>query len=159
MAPVRDQGATVGVEKPLRLRRYEAGRLPDPGTAVDALIVVNDRSDGVPRARLAISNGASWDTVAWLSEAQGMAQVVDVSPMVRTAVREMLPALVAPAPTVQIAAPAVHAEPLDLRTLAQGVLDVAEQFGDLARRVVELEERCEFLERSALARVRIEGAA
>lgn len=61
-------GARVVTGWPVRLHRYDPGKLPDPADMLDCLLIVNDRSDGIPRARLVLSNGASYDTVAYLTD-------------------------------------------------------------------------------------------
>lgn len=84
---IEDLGHCGRASKPVGLRVYEPGSLPDPGQCAQALIAINDRSDGVPRARLAMSNGASWDIVAVTSDLQSQ-QTVDVQPHVHKAVAE-----------------------------------------------------------------------
>lgn len=160
------QGGVAVVSSPRRLRRYEARHLPDPGECVDCLIVINDRGDGVPRARLALSNGASWDLLRVGDDttpaSMPAVQTVDVTPLVREAVREMLPALVPQQTSLALipppAAPAVQSSD-DVRTLAAHMLQIVETINDLSRRLADAEERIEFLEQSALARVDVKGAA
>lgn len=105
--PFRDDGHAVAAHKPLRLKRYDlASGLPDPGECVDALIVVNDRTDGVPRARLALSNGASWDFLAVLPDIPATTQqTVDIEPMVLRAVHEIVPQIAAPRPALSLPSP------------------------------------------------------
>lgn len=148
MKSIRDLGYLVDFSKPLKLPRYDVSRLPDPGGHIDCIIIVNDPKDG-PRARCAISNGASWDYLPWAHEIQP-AQVVDVVPMVRQAVRDTLPALLPPPPTQRaIAAPLVPvAVPSndwadDRKALATAMLGMAEQINALQHRV-------HFLEHNAL---------
>lgn len=65
---IYQNGARVTTGWPLQLLRYEAGQLPDPADVLDCILIVNDRTDGVPRARLVSSNGASYDTIAYLTD-------------------------------------------------------------------------------------------
>jgi hypothetical protein len=77
MKPFEDIGHAVAAQKPLKLVRREPGRLPDPGQCVDGLVVENDRSDGTPRGRVAVSNGASWDHLAYRHEVEDLAKKFD----------------------------------------------------------------------------------
>lgn len=83
-------GARVVTGWPVRLHRYEPGKLPDPADMLDCLLIVNDRSDGVPRARLVLSNGASYDTVAYLTDIPSGSPAASLAPA--------LPALTLPPP-------------------------------------------------------------
>jgi hypothetical protein len=109
---IDDQGALGRATKPLGLRVYEPGNLPDPVDCPQSLIIVNDRSDGLPRARLALSNGASWDYLSFTIEnrgGHGMPATVDLTPMVQQLVTEQLPAIVRAAmpaqPTMRVISP------------------------------------------------------
>lgn len=147
MKPIENQGAVAAVTRPLRLRRYEAAHLPDPGSCVDSLIIVNDRS-GPGSAGLRVSDGSSW------LDPGGPRQTVDVTPLVREAVRELLQAPSAPA---ALAAPTAAPVPGtdDVRTVAAHMLQMLDTINALAQRLADAEARIEFLERSALARVEI----
>lgn len=162
---LEDRGHSLAVTRPLQLRRYELGSLPDPGQCPDAIIVVNDRSDSVPRARLALSNGASWDLFACVNEpaqpshAVAVAQQFDLVPLVRAAVAEMLPSIQAPLRVVQ--PPTIAHMPADSATeiklaqkhIATAVLEVSEHVNRLMLENADLRARIEYIERVALARV------
>jgi len=90
--PIQDMGGHVACTKPFRLLRYEANRRPDPGECVDCLVIVNDRTDGRPRARLELSDGASWQPIAYLDEAA-------------EAATELVPVPLVPKPQVEIIQP------------------------------------------------------
>lgn len=143
--PFRDDGQAVAANKPLRLRRYDSSvGLPDPGECVDALIVVNDQADGVPRARLALSNGASWDFVAVLVDIPASTQqTVDIEPMVLKAVREVAPQLAAPRQALALPAPsAPDAGLIDrVRTLEMQVQQLIETIKQHERDLVALDAR------------------
>lgn len=83
-------GARVVTGWPVKLHRYEPGKLPDPADVLDCLLIVNDRSDGIPRARLVLSNGASYDTVAYLTDIPAGSPAAALAPA--------LPALTLPPP-------------------------------------------------------------
>lgn len=185
---IEDGGSVAAISKPLRLPSYQPTKLPDPATCVNALIIVNDRTDGQPRGRLAISNGASWDHVAWLSELPAApAQVtVDVTPLVAKSVRQLLPAIVqqhlpAPAPVMLTAEPApakaaqsgspgfadsdpqvIASSSEESAILAQALLEMSEQINALQLRVHDLEHQVDYLKRNAVHRdgvnVRVEAA-
>lgn len=151
MKSVRDLGHIIEALKPLKLPRHEAGQLPDPGSHTDCLIIVNDRADGTPRARLALSNGASWDYFALVHELASTAQHVDVVPLVRQAVMDTLPALMQPQQAQALIAPAraVDHAPLNdarftaiddnRREMADVMLEMAGTITDLMHRVHHLE--------------------
>lgn len=143
---IEDEGHRARLTKPLALKRYEAGKLPDPGQCVDCLIIVNDRSDGTPRGRLAISNGASWDHVAWLHEVGQSKAVavrpaeIDLTPMVHLAVEQALREL--PRHEVKvIQQPGLPAPQQDLAPVAQAILEMSEHINRLQYKCAELEAR------------------
>lgn len=152
MRSIRDQGHLIEALKPFKLPRLATGQLPDPGAHTDSMIIVNDRSDGSPRARLALSNGASWDYFALVHELASTAQHVDVLPLVQQAVRDTLPVLLAPQPP-QTLFPSPARAPIDLgpigdrlgqaesdrRDMATAMLEMAGTINDLMRRVHHLE--------------------
>ncbi len=144
-----DLGAAVQANKPVRLPvRDPREGLPDPALCLNGLIVVNDPTDGMPRGRLALSNGATWDLIAYADEL-GRGQTVDVTPMIREAVREAMPAMLpAPMPQQALAAPAPVPEQTDWaedrKLFSQALLEMAETINELQRRV-------HFLEHNALA--------
>jgi len=177
---IEDGGAVAAVSKPLRIPSYQPTKLPDPATCVNALIIVNDRTDGTPRGRLAVSNGASWDHVAWLSELPASpAQVtVDVTPLVARSVRQLLPAIVQqhlppPAPVMLTAEPAPAPGKTEksgssgfagsdqqvnppsseeLAIVAQAMIDMTQQINELLLRVHDLEHQVDYLKRNAVHR-------
>lgn len=157
MKPIEDRGHALQLHKPIALKRYEPNKLPDPGQCVDCLIIVNDRKDGVPRGRLAVSNGASWDHVAWLDDIKAQPVAVqhaqhaqfDLVPLVRNAVAEMLPAL--PAREVKTIA-AIPANEADTAAIAQALLEMSDAINRLLTKKHELEHRVAFLEANSLAR-------
>jgi len=149
---IKDNGSVATILKPLQIPVYEPGRLPDPATCVNSIILINDRRDGNPRPSLAVSNGASWDIYARVDQAQQVTQIVqspttvEVTPLVVAAVRDMLPALVTRA--TQQALPA----PMDNQNtgaLAQALLELAEQMQAMQGRIVEIEQ-------TALGRVEVQ---
>ena len=163
---LEDDGHCLRVTKPLQLKRWEAGNLPDPGQCTDCLLIVNDRSDGVPRTRLALSNGASWDLFARVdelaqpSQAVTVAQHYDLAPLVHAAVAEMLPSL--QAPTVRVVQqPAIAHLPAEnvaelqegLKNCATSVLEIVEHVNRLLNENADLMARVDYLERVALAKV------
>lgn len=154
MARVFEDGGTHAVvAKPLRLRRFEAGNLPDPGECVDCLIIVNDRRDGIPRGRLYLSNGASWDPVAYLGEGtQAASPAVDVVPLVHQAVAEAVAAL---PPPVQMLTPAPMPLALPPPGSSREVLALVRRCEDMATEMRVLAERIQFLEENAINDVQL----
>lgn len=159
--PIEDLGHAAQATKPLRLRRYDPVRgLPDAGQCVDCLIIINDMKDGIARGRLAISNGATWDHVAWLDEiGQPLAPVqsVDVSALAREAVNRAIAE--APQPAVKLIAPSGDGSGEANRVFAQGMLEMSDHLDRLARENADLMARIEYIERHALAAAKIESAA
>lgn len=156
--PIEDKGHLIEATRPLKIKRYELGRLPDPGQCVDCLIIINDRSDGTPRGRLAMSNGASWDHLAWLDEIKPSAAVavrpadIDLQPMIQEAVRQALPAVVHQPPMKLIqASPNEPSEAY--KAMAQAVLEMSEHVNRLQFESAELRAEVEFLKKHAVAKV------
>lgn len=149
---IEDGGSVATVLKPLRIPVYEPGRLPDPVTCTGSIILINDRRDGNPRPSLAVSNGASWDVYARVDQAQQVTQIVqspttvDVTPLVVTAVRDMLPALVSRATQQALPAPMATSDPAPF---AQAILDMAEHMH-------AMQSRIDYIEQHALGRVVVE---
>lgn len=144
-----DLGHCGKATKPLGLRVYEPGALPDPAQSPNALIAINDRSDGVPRARLAMSNGASWDMVALTIDrpAGVMPTTVDVTPIIRQAVSEQLPALVqVQQPAMRVISPAPSSDAPAIAHLRQEHQQTLDLMASLIERVAVLEERLAFVE-------------
>lgn len=144
-----DLGHVGKAVKPIGLRVYEPGALPDPGQCAHALIVVNDRSDGVPRARLMLSNGASWDPLAFTFDRQAgvMPTTVDVTPIIRQAVSEQLPALVqVQQPAMRVISPAPSSDAPSIAHIRQEHQQTLQIVAALLDRVAVLEERLAFVE-------------
>lgn len=95
--PVYQDGARVATGWPLKLNRFEATAPPDPADVLDCILILNDRTDGIPRARVVISNGASFDTLAYITDiaAPQAHQTIALTPQIVT---QQLPAL--PPPTL-----------------------------------------------------------
>lgn len=150
---IEDGGSVATILKPLKLPVYEPNRLPDPATCTNSIIIINDRRDGNPRPSLAVSNGASWDVYARVDQAQQVTQIVqspttvDVTPLVVTAVRDMLPALVSRATQQALPAPMATSDPAPF---AQAILDMAEHLH-------AMQSRIDYIEQTALGRVVVEG--
>lgn len=149
MKPYQDIGSAWKALKPFAPRRYEADTLPDPGTCPDAMIIINDRTDGVPRARLAISNGASWDIVAWANETKAPA---DVAPIVRDLVTRMLPAPIVQQPVTLPAVIQPTGSGETVEKLARALLELNQYVIELERRMLdEIDE----IKRTAIGEARI----
>lgn len=152
---ITDDGLVATAQRPLRLPTYHPRALPDAAGCTHALIVVNDSADPT-KGRLAISNGQSWDRLARVDDA---GSVVDITPIVRSAVSEMLPARIATARP--LAAPTVEASPVspqtsqDTQAIAQAMLEMTETINQLLNKTHDLEQRVAFLEANALARAQI----
>lgn len=149
---IEQNGARVKTGWPVQFHRYAPDKLPDPADVIDCPLIVNDRSDGVPRGRVVVSNGASYDTVAYLTDipagspASVLAQALPA-----------LPDMPPPMPAInivgevsrQIAAlrPVVASDPvLSLR------VDTIERIaGELSARVSELERIFDELKGAAAA--------
>jgi hypothetical protein len=142
---IDDLGHVARIGKPLALRTYEPGYLPDPAQCVDGLILVNDRSDGVPRKRLCLSNGASWDALAFVLDAR--AGPVDLTPVVRQIVTEALPGIVQPALEMRLVSPVAAPVPSVAALADADKARLVDIVIDLTRRIEELEERLAFAER------------
>lgn len=97
MAPkmIDKDGARVVTGWPLKLHRYDPGRLPDPADMLDCLLIVNDRTDGIPRGRPVCSNGASYDQLAFLSDLEALQARMTA---IENARSPALPALALPQP-------------------------------------------------------------
>lgn len=99
---IEQNGARVKTGWPVQIHRYEPGKLPDPADVLDCLLIVNDRSDGIPRARLVLSNGASYDTVAYLTDIPAGSPAADLAPELPALT--LPPPLPAPVPTALVVA-------------------------------------------------------
>jgi len=139
---IEQNGARVKTGWPVQFHRYAPDKLPDPADVIDCPLIVNDRSDGVPRGRVVVSNGASYDTVAYLTDipagspAVALAQSLPALPVtqpIAAQVTELRP-LVASNPAI-----AVRVDALDRTT------------GELSARVSELERIFDELKGAAAA--------
>jgi hypothetical protein len=163
MKPMIFEDGAATVAAPLRLRRYDAQSPPDPGAFVNCIVAMNDRTRP-GSATLRFSDGSSWlDCTVPATIAPA---AVDVTPLIRDAVREALPALLPP-PTQRIALAAPVAAPVaapapsphDAAALATAMLELAEMVQGLQLRVHACEQRVEQLERLSVSHVEIKGAA
>ena len=128
--------------KPLKLARYEPGELPDPKDWVDCLVIVNDRTNA-SAAHICLSSGTSWDRVAMAGDVVNpVTQTYDLTPIVRQAVQDLLPAVKVQPPAVNmIAARNDNVDRIDAQVAA------------LTAALHEMQDRMEYVERNALARV------
>lgn len=171
MKPFEDLGHAVRVTKPFRFKRYDAGKVPDPGQCVDCAIIINDRLNGDPRSRLALSNGASWDHVAWLDDRptapnQSVAvrpTEIDLTPLVREAVKAELAGMPPAVKVIESRASVPDDTVKQLedanRVAANALIEVVEHINSLLRDRAEMMARIEYLENHAIAKVGIKGAA
>ncbi len=162
MKPFEDLGHAVKVTKPFRLKRCEAGGLPDPGQCVDCLIVINDRNSP-SRPSVAYSDGTTWLHLGWLDQSPQPSQAVvvqpverDITPLIRAAVEQALPALVSQPAVRVIQGPQTPA--IDVQPLAQGMLELSEHVNRILNENADLMARVEFLERHAIAHAKLEAA-
>lgn len=162
MKPFEDLGHAVKVTKPFRLKRCEAGGLPDPGQCVDCLIVINDRNSP-SRPSVAYSDGTTWLHLGWLDQSPQPSQSVvvhpverDITPMIRAAVEQALPALVSQ-PAVRVIQGPQTAQ-IDVQPLAQGMLELSEHVNRILNENADLMARVEFLEKHAIAHAKLEAA-
>jgi len=139
---IEQNGARVKTGWPVQFHRYAPDKLPDPADVIDCPLIVNDRSDGVPRGRVVVSNGASYDTVAYLTD------IPAGSPAV--ALAQSLPALPVTQP---IAAQVTELRPLVASdpALAARVDAIERTTGELSARVSELERIFDELKGAAAA--------
>ena len=135
---IEDGGAVATLSKPIRPPSYEPSRLPDPVSCAGSVIIINDRHNNELLPRLAVSSGAAWVRLAYAQEVAQNAVTVDVSPLVRAAVRDMLPSLVPRAPQPALAAPMPHDDET-VRTLAQAMLEFERRLSDLQSVVDEMD--------------------
>ena len=147
---ITDDGVTATALKPLRLPTYHPRQLPDAAMCTHAVIVINDSADPT-KGRMAVSNGHSWDRLARVDDAA--AQPVDLAPLVRSAVSEMLPARIA-APEVKTIA-TIPANETDTAAIAQALLEMSDAINRLQHENHDLQQRVAFLENNALARAQI----
>lgn len=153
---ITDDGLVATALKPFRLPNYHPLALPDAAACTNALIVVNDSAKS-SRPYVAVSFGSEWLPV--MLQPDMIPNAVDLTPIVRSAVSEMLPARIASARA--LAAPMVEASPvdpqaaLDTQAIAQGLLEMSEAINRLSRENHDLQQRVAFLEANALARAQI----
>jgi hypothetical protein len=124
---IEQNGARVKTGWPVQLHRYEPDKLPDPADVIDCALIVNDRTDGVPRARLVVSNGASFDTLAYLTDIPAASSAAVLVP-------QSIPALPPPLPGHHL----LTYSPPDTTLPAR--VDALERFnGETNARIAELE--------------------
>lgn len=128
---IEQSGARVKTGWPVQFHRYSPDKLPDPADVIDCPLIVNDRSDGVPRGRVVISNGAGYDVFAYLID------IPAGSPAI--ALAQSLPAL----PVMQ----PVAAQVTELRPLVTFDLALAARVDSIERTARELSARVAELER------------
>ena len=137
--PIEQAGPVVVASMPLRLRSYHPSRLPDASECAGSIIVVNDSGVSDP-PRLALAEGGRWRLLAYADEIKApAAQTVDVTPLVRDAVRALLPALPAPVPVPALPAPVADDDEFR-KAMAQAVLTLTETVNDQQRRIAYLEQ-------------------
>lgn len=165
--PLEFNGGAAHVNYPLRVRWYAPHLAPDAVAFAGCVIGINDSRDGNPRGRLAISNGMSWDTLAFVGDAvapapvivqQTAPQTVDVEPVLRRVVGEMLPAFIPqapvpalPAPPQQNVVPQIDPNtPEGIQAMAQFALSMAEMVNELQAKVLHLEQRLDAIDATEL---------
>lgn len=126
MNPFEDAGGIGKARFPVKLRRYSADSLPEPGRHVDCVIAVNDAASP-DRPRLAFSDGSQWHRVFYCDETPAAQPVAAPAP-----------APVVVAQPVQDSA-AVDQVRSDQAAMAATMTEMAHVINDLQRRVVELE--------------------
>lgn len=166
MARVIEPNGPVGeATLPIRLKAYDPSKLPDPITCNGALIVINDRGND-ERPRIAIALGGTWVRLAYAGEhATAPVQItsspvnIDVTPMIRDAVRDMLPALVPRA--IQPLLPALAPMAIDddrLRTMAQAMLEFDERLKALQATSVKHGEAIEQIDQTLIPVPKVSAA-
>lgn len=146
-------------------RVYSPDKMPCPVQCAGCVVLVNDRNGG-GQMRLAFADGSSWvyfvpegASTTTLDVATRPAEI-DLTPLVRAAVNEALPAMI-PAPVrivehkPQTALPnMVEVDELreHVRVLATANLELADQYARLL-------ERVDFIEHNAVARAKLGDAA
>lgn len=131
--PAFQNGNRTATGWPLQLNRFEANAPPDPADTIDCLIILNDRTDGTPRARVVVSNGASYDTLAYTT---------DIVPQ-QAAQTILLPSQPSPPLALPYATPS-HYNDAPLRA----------EITDLRHRVAELEQVIEMLRQWGAVKVK-----
>jgi hypothetical protein len=135
---VYQDGQRVATGAPLKLNRFEASSPPDPAATLDCLLLLNDRTDGEPRTRVVVSNGASFDTLAYTTDA---AQTI-IAPQASAQ-------YLAPSES-RILIPATYND-TDLR---RQVADLTRQLIDQNRRLTDLERVIDTLHQVAMDRIK-----
>jgi len=140
MARVIEPMGPIGeASLPVRMKTCHPGKVPDAVTCAGSLININDSTDSASRPVLAQSDGSTWVKFVRESEVQELVlrlvneclktvstpSTVDVTNMVRTAVRDMLPSLVPRANPVAIAPPENNMD--DVRNCARALIELADE--------------------------------
>jgi len=134
--PVYQDGARVATGWPLKLNRFEATAPPDPADVLDCILILNDRTDG-NRARIVLSDGASFKPIAFTDDLQAPAPQTTV----------LAPQIVNQPPQLQapiIYPPALTYDDTSMRT----------QIDSLHRRVASLEAIIDTLHQLATDRIK-----
>ena len=137
-------GARVATGWPIKLHRFEANSLPDPADVLDCIVLINDRTDGIPRTRVAVSNGASFDYLGYLTDIPAAPQQ---QPVAQPLVPIQLPQY---QPPQQVLLPPPAYNDTGIR---RDVFQAQAENRDLARRVTELERVIDALHDVATARI------
>ena len=164
MRPIDDDGHMLVATKPLRLGRrvYAPDKLPCPVQCAGCVILVNDRQD-TGRLRMALSDGSAWVYFVREGENDVVSNSVDLTPLVRAAVADALPGLVAN-PVKVIDHVRQQALPdgnklaelqQSIRALAAANLEISEHLDKVLADNADLWARVDFLERHALAKAEI----
>ena len=159
--PLELNGAAAHLNYPLRLRWYEPHLVPDAIAMAGCVIGINSSQSG-ELGRIAIAINSSWKTLKFADEGdaapvivqQTAPQTVDVEPVLRRVVGEMLPALIPQAPVPALPAPPqqhVVAQidpntPEGIQALAQFALSMAEMVNELQSKVLHLEQRLDAID-------------
>jgi len=136
---IEPNGPVAEATLPVRPKTFHPLKVPDPITCTGAFINLNDPTDPTSRPVLAQSDGSTWVKFVRETEVQELVLRVvnerlktyspgaplDVSPMIRDAVRDMLPALVPRANPVAIAPPENNMD--DIKKCARGLLELADE--------------------------------
>jgi len=139
--PLQDAGHFVAASKPFRPMVVQSNRLPSASENPQAFLIVNDSHDGVPRGRLHISNGASWDAVALVTDiAAPVQQILPPPPSVDlTPLQQQIDKLARA--VSQPAVPAIEGAAVDLTDVAQALAGITALISELQVRAQDHERR------------------
>lgn len=157
MRAITHEGHRVVAEGPFRIGRrvYSPDKMPCPVQCAGCVVLVNDRH-GSGAMRLAFSDGSSWIYFVPDGASTSTQDVttrpaeIDLTPLVRAAVNEALPALMpAPVRVVEHAAPRALPDMTGISELQNHVRVLATANLELAEQYARLLERVEFIEHNA----------